>query len=1162
MRHAARGRGVATRSAIAIATAIALISTGGFAAEAVQAAHAATTDPNPNALETANAQLSKSAASQGMVLLENNNSVLPIPKAGNIALFGVGSYGTVKGGTGSGDVNNRYLVTVRDGLVNAGYTLTQSPAYYNALTAAYTNASAASGGLFGPGIDYASLEQPLNAASVLPTAATDTAIFVIARNSGEGNDRSAGKGDYLLNDVETADLQLIGKTYTKVIVVLNTGGIIDTAFFDQINAAAKDPSGGTALDSMLLMSQAGEESGNAVTQVLNGTVTPSGKLTDTWASKYSYYPASATFANNDGNVTEEQYSEGIYVGYRYFDSLYKKINPTDPASVVDYPFGYGLSYTSFAIEAKDLTADAKSIVLTAKVTNTGKKATGRQVVQVYVSPPQTGLDKPYQELAGYAKTDDLPPGGSQLVSIRFNVADLASYDPAKAAYTLEAGDYLIRVGDSSRSTKVVAKVRLDRTATTEQLANEENDTTVDSELTSDPADFYSYPSQAAEIAKAVTVNLSGRTIPTAKDASPLEQNASVPASSPFYKLDGAKISSTTALIAKDQSTNWDGTGAPYSPKLGETVKTVTTDASKTLFDVKKGTYSLDQYVAGLSVEQLANIVEGSSAAGSTLTATGAAGYTTAKYESKGLPGMTLSDGPAGLRLTQKIASTPPTYQYATAWPIGTLLAQSWDPSLVKQVGTAIGKEMAEFGVTLWLAPGMNIHRDPLNGRNFEYYSEDPLVAGLTAAAATKGVQTIPGVGVTLKHFFGNNQETDRTTVNDVISERAAREIYLKGFEIAVKSAQPMAIMTSYNKVNDTYTSGTYDLNTDILRGEWGFKGLVMTDWGAGPRTGADQVYYSGNDLIEPGGNIGEVTTKVKKVVPTIDVAGLPSYSTLSYAAFGFTNWQWEFGGLTPSATGTATVTTAVDASIIGKQPTSSNTVVDALFNTVSTPVAPYTSVAAAYADVQSQLASATALTAAQKAGITVTDVVNQTPGDVTTPVVSYVVTVRGEYPASSAYTLRLGDLQRSASRIINIAMQSAGFAQLATLQNVKGITVGSYTGQFRNLASYLDTSRSAVSSAVAPHVTRQPAPYVSVRAGTKVRLTADASGDPYPSAQWQVSTDKGKHWLSIPNQNARTYYYTARKAYSGREFRVVFTNVAGVVASGASVLKVKGGFRH
>ncbi|WP_213814376.1 glycoside hydrolase family 3 C-terminal domain-containing protein [Glaciihabitans sp. dw_435] len=1050
-----RGKHVVFRSAVALGVSVALAVSG------VAAAQAATTNPNPGALELENGQLSRTAATQGMVLLENHGSVLPLAKTGNVAVFGVGSYQTVKGGTGSGAVNNRYAINVRQGLTNAGYSITTSPAYYDAMKAAYdTKYPPTTGGSgFGPTVDYASVEQALTSTTAQPTQPTDTAVFVIARNSGEGADRSSGKGDYLLTDIEKGDLQTLGQTYKKVVVVLNVGGVVDTAFFDQINGAVTDPAGGQALDSMLLMSQAGQESGNAVTDVLNGSVTPSGKLTDTWASSYNYYPASASFATNDGSALEEQYSEGIYVGYRYFDSLYKKLNPADPASVVDYPFGYGLSYTDFKLDTQSVTADMTSVTAKVKVTNVGTTYSGKDVVEAYFSAPQTGLDKPYQELAGYAKTDELAPGASQTVTIRYNTADMASYDQSKAAYTLEAGDYRIRIGESSRNTHVESVLHLAATTITEQLANEENDTTVDTELTSDPADFYAYDTESAEIAAApvVTLNTAGYT--PANNASEFEQNVSVDSTSPYYALDKDKIGSTTAYVPATGADNWENTGAPYAAKTGETLKTVTTDPTKTLFDVAKGTTTLQQFVAGLNVTQLANIVEGASAAGTTLTAVGAAGYTTAKYESLGLPGMTLSDGPAGLRITQKIATTPATYQFGTAWPIGTLLAQTWDPSLVKQVATAVGKEMAEYGVSLWLAPGMNIHRDPLNGRNFEYYSEDPLIAGLTAAATTAGVQSVPGEGVTIKHFFANNQETLRTTTNAVISERAEREIYLKGFEIAVKSAQPMAIMTSYNKVNDTYTSGSYDLNTDILRGEWGFKGLVMTDWGAGPRTGATGVYYSGNDLIEPGNNTAEVINAIRKVVPAIDSSGLPVYNKLTTLSNNRTSYTWSFNGLIPSATGAETISTPVTASTVTAAPKSGATIRDTINNETFTPNAPYATVADAFADVQSLLAG-TALNATQKPAITVTDVVHQT-SDPGSPVVSYTVNVRGDYSATG-YNLRLGDLQRSAMNIMNVATQTAGFGQLATNQGVSGITVRPYTGQFTNLTSYLDVTKGKV----------------------------------------------------------------------------------------------------
>lgn len=837
-----------------------------------------TTDPNPGPLELANAAVSKRAATQGMVLLENHGDALPMPKTGNVALFGVGMYKTVKGGTGSGDLNNRYTVSVQDGFKNAGYSITTSPVYYNAMVSLYEQESKKARLINSdnPRIDYASAEYPLTADLVKPTSPTDTAIFVLARNSGEGEDRSSGAGDYLINKVERANLQLLGQNYQRVVVVLNVGGVVDTTFMDQINATTKDPVGGTALDSLLLMSQGGQESGNALVEVLAGAVTPSGKLTDTWASSYLTYPASPSFGNNDSKTDDEYYTEGIYVGYRYFDSKYKTINPgqpqqtigllgsgqnevdvTRPLGGVRYPFGYGLSYSNFTVATVGVVADMRWVSVMAKVTNAGSTHAGKEVVQVYFSAPQTGLDKPYQELAGYAKTDNLAPGESQLVTIRFSTTEMSSYDESKAAYTMEGGDYLIRVGNSSRSTVVAAKVRLAQTVTTERLANELTNQKPSSELTSSPADFYNYPSETQQAALAPVVTLNTADFAAPDRSSPYRESVAVDPSSPFFKVAGEKISTTTALIAADSATNWNNTRKPYQPKLGETIKTVTTNKKWTLFDVAKGNVTMDQFVAGFNPGDLATIMGGTNGVETPPEAHGSAGFTTGKYTALGVPPMSLADGPAGLRLTQKIplkdsaGGNTQKYQFATAWPIGTMLAQTWDRNLLTEVGRAIGAELAEYRVSLWLAPGMNIHRDPLGGRNFEYYSEDPLVSGLAAAATTEGVQRTPGVGVTIKHFFGNNQETNREQTNSVIGERASREIYLKGFEIAVKTAQPMAVMSSYNLVNGSYTSADYELLTDILRGEWGFKGIVVSDWLAGDRTGVSAPCYAGNDLAMP-----------------------------------------------------------------------------------------------------------------------------------------------------------------------------------------------------------------------------------------------------------------------------------------------------------------------
>lgn len=1091
-----------------IARGISVLAAGCLAFGGASVAQAATTNPAPSALEKADAVLSQQAATEGMVLLENHDNALPMATSGNVALFGVGAYRTVKGGTGSGDVNNRSNVTVRQGLEAAGYNVTTSPAYWNAMTSAYdTKYGTGPASLFGPAVDYSSVEQQLTASSRKPTAPTDTAIYVLARNSGEGADRSSGKGDFQLGSTERDDIELLGQTYKHVIVVLNSGGVVDTSFFKEINAAEHDPAGGTALDSLLLMSQAGEQGGAALVQVLDGEVSPSGKLTDTWASKYDYYPASATFGDADGNHDSESYSEGQYIGYRYFDSFYKKIgadNGVDPASVVNYPFGYGLSYTDFDITPLSVTADMDTVKVRARVTNVGKTYSGKDVVETYASAPQTGLDKPYQQLTGYAKTDDLAPGASQQVTISFDTSSMASFDASgdSPKWTLDKGEYVVRIGDSSRNTQVAARIELGSDTATELVNHETTDESPTSDLTSDPANFYSYPAEAAQLAAAPKLTLDTAGYQAKDDRSAYEQNVDVDNTSPYYAYDGSKISSTTAYVDQGQ-TDWENTGAPYAPKTGESVEKVTTDPSNTLYDVASGKITMNQFVAGLSVEQMGNIVEGASTSGTTPSAIGAAGYTTAKYESLGIPGMALSDGPAGLRLTQQIASTPKTYQYETAWPVGTMLAQTWNRDLVKKVGEAVGKEMVDAGVTLWLAPGMNLHRDPLNGRNFEYYSEDPLVAGLTAAATTLGVQSNPGVGVTIKHYAFNNQETNRNAVDSVVSETAARELELRAFQIAVTTAQPMAVMSSYNKIDGTWAAEDYDTLTDILRGEWGFKGLVMTDWGGSHD--ATATMYAGNDLIEPGNNPGDIIKTIRKAPPTIDVTGLPAYTKTTFATVpAFNTTTLAVNGFTLAAGGGQTLSTTVDSTTDLSKTLSTNVVYDAIFNQTTSPVPGYASVNDAYNAVQTLL-NDPAVMPAQKAAIAITDVVHQDPSDASSPVTSYTVTLTGDY--STVFPMRLGDLQRSVSRILTIVMQSAPFEQLAKNQGVSGVTAKSYDAQF-DLPSILGSSVGSVVKAPSANPatvvlsTTTPAPATGWFTGP-VKVAAQV-GDPDDTAYYGI----------------------------------------------------------
>ena len=551
-----------------------------------------------------------------------------------------------------------------------------------------------------------------------------------------------------------------------------------------------------------------------------------------------------------------------------------------------------------------------------------------------------------------------------------------------------------------------------------------------------------------------------RAFKTVHAASPNDQDVSVDPASPYYGVDGATISSVTAYLPTGQ-TDWEGTGAPYAAKTGETVKGVTTDPTATLYDVAAGRISMQQFVAGLSVSQLADIVEASPGGGSIQHAVGAAGFTTAKHEALGIPSMSLVDGGSGLRITPEIASTPPAYQYATAWPSSLTLAQTWDLGLFDEVTEGLGNEMVKFGATVWLAPGLNIHRDPLGGRNWMYYSEDPLLTGVIGAQITRGIQAFPGRGVTLKHFAGNNQETGRDRSNSIGDERGLRELELKSFELSIKNAPPMAVMTAYNILQGQYTAQNYDLLMDVLRGEWGFTGFVMSDWGGSHDALA--TLYSGNDLISPGNAPQDVIDRLIKTEPTIELSGLPVYNK-TVRPTGNPTYTWMFGGLRPSATGTQVVTTRVDSSTdFSATPASGTTVIDAMGNQKVTPDPMFTSVDDAYQRVQAMLAS-TALSAAQKAGITVLDVEHQVAGDSTSPVVAYTVQLRGEY--NTVFDMRLGDVQRSAMNILAVVMQSSSFEQLAALQGVNGVKVKPYLGQFRHLNSTLIQHQGPVIKAV------------------------------------------------------------------------------------------------
>lgn len=804
---------------------------------------AAHTTDEVTEMETANSELSKKAATEGMVLLENDG-VLPMAASGKVALFGKGVYNTVKGGTGSGDVNQREVTTVWEAFENAGYEITTTEYLKNA-QADYEEKQAAFDAEEHESrwITYRHQDLEITDEELATAAEADTAIYVISRNSGEGDDRiilnedgSYNLGDYYLSLEEEANLKKLASTFDKVIVCLNVGGVMDTTFYQQINEEIPD-----GLDALLLMSQGGQEIGTALIEVLTGEVNPSGKTVDTWAKSYSDYPASAYIGNADGDALEEKYSEGIYVGYRYFDTFGKEVS---------YPFGYGISYTTFDTEILGVEADAEYVTVTAKVTNTGDTYAGKEVVEVYFSAPDGDLEKPYQELIGFAKTDLLQPGESQEVKISYLTTEMSSYSEEKAAYIMEAGDYVVRVGNSSRNTHVAAVLSVAETAVTEQLTNilDLNGYELE-EISKEGATPYTYDGEADEIAAAAKIELDPAALAASQVATSEEDQA---------RIDAYKSEKITTYLTEDKA-------ADYQTVDNEEVVIVNAVENPTLYQVYSGEVTMEEFVASLDNEQLANIINGNRGVAIPETfvgaqansVNGAAGETTSLYfESHGIPNIVLADGPAGIRITQSYTNEGETetyYQFCTAWPIGTMMAQSWDTDLVEEVEAAIGAEMVEYGVTLWLAPGMNIHRDPLCGRNFEYYSEDPYLTGSMGTAATLGVQSNPGIGVTIKHYAGNNQEINRNTQNDTVSERTFREIYLKGFEMTVKQAQPMSVMSSYNFINGIYADSNYDILENALRGEWNFQGMVMTDWGAGGRSSISASLHAGNDLTMPGG---------------------------------------------------------------------------------------------------------------------------------------------------------------------------------------------------------------------------------------------------------------------------------------------------------------------
>lgn len=749
--------------------------------------------------------------SECMVLLRKDGS-FPLEEPCAIALYGNGARHTIKGGTGSGEVNSRFFVTVEEGLKEAGFVLTTN-AWLDAYDAvlekkqeefvqsirARARKKHTLAVLEGMGAAMPSPEYDLPLAEE-----NTTAVYVLARTSGEGSDRTLAKGDYLLNDSEIRDILALNAKAERFMLVLNTGGPVDLS-------PVKD------VKNILVLSQLGAETGAALADVLLGNSVPSGKLTATWAFAQDL-PEIGTFGDPD----DTYYREGIYVGYRYYDT----------AGIVNqYPFGYGLSYTDFAWKMQEMQLQDSQVSLQICVRNTGKYA-GRETMQAYASLPEGKLDQPLQVLAAFAKISLLQPQEEETITLQFDLQDLASYDSERGCYILEAGDYGIYAGTSSVQVTCCGIIHV--------------------------------PSEK--------IHAYVPHICTAKEI----KDAVIPHAVKRCHEEGVMEFVLSSWTVKEESRY-------EAPVISEFIKERTPEELAMIctgaFQSKNGSLS----IIGSASSKVA----------------GAAGETTHLFEESGMPSIVMADGPAGLRLSQKymledgrvipIGDTMPATvkallpkavrflmdrmqkepavsteiheQYATAIPIGTAIAQSFDSSLAEVCGDIVGEEMERFHVDVWLAPALNIQRDPRCGRNFEYYSEDPLLSGKMAAALTKGVQKHPGRCVTIKHYAANNQETSRYTSNSVVSERALREIYLRGFGICIREASPAAVMTSYNLINGTHTSESHDLTEAVLREEFGFDGIVMTDWvislmPAGKsrhaRADAARVMRAGGNLFMPG----------------------------------------------------------------------------------------------------------------------------------------------------------------------------------------------------------------------------------------------------------------------------------------------------------------------
>lgn len=690
--------------------------------------------------------LSRQAAAEGMVLLKNENGLLPLGRGSRVALFGKASADYVKGGGGSGDVTVAYVRDLCDGMeekAGEGKLTVFAPLneFYRKNVAEQRAAGKEPGYTVEPEIPEELLAQAAENC--------DTAIISICRYSSEGWDRKgeANDGDFYLSLEEQKMVSDVLGRFERVVVVLNVGGMVDTSWF------AKNPKVGA----VLLAWQGGMEGAMAQADILCGDKNPSGKLTDTFAASFDDYPSSQGFNESEDYVC---YTDDIFVGYRYFETI------PGAAERVNYPFGFGLSYTKFDWKCLTCATQDDVITVTAEVRNVGGPA-GREVMQLYSKAPAGRLEMPKIELRAFQKTKLLAPGEAEVMTLTFPAADLAAYDEEKAAYVLPAGEYGLLLGNSIRNTEKIGTYTCEEKRLVEQLAN-----------------------------RCVPCKLPRR----------------LKADGTYEELETGEYPAKFDTSDFPEKTPWN------AEHILPDVRDVDLKDRVNFEKVAAGELTMEDFLAGLTDEELMTLLGGTPNRGVADTR-GLGGL-----DYLGIPAVMTADGPAGLRVNADRGVN------TIAWPVATLLACSWDPEILYAVGKAGAKEVRENNIGMWLTPAINIHRSPLCGRNFEYYSEDPFLTGKLAAAMVRGIQS-ENISACVKHFCCNNKETNRLASDSRVSERALREIYLKAFRIVVTESGVWSVMTSYNLMNGSYTSENQELIAGILRGEWGYTGLVITDWG-------------------------------------------------------------------------------------------------------------------------------------------------------------------------------------------------------------------------------------------------------------------------------------------------------------------------------------------